>query len=692
MKQGLSYHFSKKRAGFVMLFIGHCFFAYSQTTDKMKEHSILIAAANFTVSVDGLLNDSVWQLATPLRNFRRQFPDDTSYARAQTTVYVYSDDKALYIAATCTDTSRKPYIVESLKRDFLFASNDNFSVIVDPYKTNQNGYVFSVTPFGVQREGQVINSGSSSNDIWDQAWRAAVQRNADGWTLEMAIPFSILRVKKGTDVWGINFVRNNVKSNEVSSWVPVPINQPYTRLGFTGTLQWIAAPQFPKPSLAFIPYTAVNIHKNHFTNEQTSASFDAGLDVKVPVFKSLNLDLTLNPDFSQVEVDRQIINLDRFDVLFPEQRQFFIENSDFFHYFGFSRIRPFFSRRIGLYNNQIIPLIAGARLSGNINADWRMGLMTLQTKSTGVLASQNYTVAALQRRVSNHSVFGAIAVNRQGKDYDKIAGNNYNRVLGVEYNLRTLNGRWSAEAFVNYNFSAVNKKGSFAGAIFGRREARKLSVETNLELVGNRYNPEVGYVPRKGINRLNTIVIYRIFPKSKNINQHTIHITSDIFHSFQSFQKLDNGFTVRYNIIFKNTAILSGGNERYFTRLTIPFDATGSGNVPLPDAVYQYRRWNLYYTSNYRKPFWINLQAGTGPYFNGKRTQLLAAVNKRFLPYGSVAVNAEYNDISFEKQAVQAKLWLIGSKIDLTFSKKLFFTSFLQYNTQTKNFNSNTRL
>lgn len=667
--------------------------SYTQTELKINStYQINIGENTGKIVLDGNLSDEGWQRTIPVTYFKRLFPDDTSYAQSQTAVYVCSDESNLYVAAVCYDTIKKSYVVESLKRDFVFSNNDNFSVIIDPHHSAQNGYIFSVTPFGIQREGQVINGGNSApNDIWDQKWQAAAKRYAAYWIAEISIPFSILRLKKENHIWGINFVRNNVKTNELSSWAPVPISQPYTKLGFTGSLQWSSTPGFPRSNTAIIPYTTLKLDKNYEQARPLEFRLDAGLDMKVPVMKSLNLDITINPDFSQVEVDRQIVNLDRFDIFFPEQRQFFIENSDFFSYFGFTRIRPFFSRRIGLYNNQIIPIIAGARLSGQINRKWRSGIMMMQTKKTETLAPQNYFVAALQRYVSNHSVFGLIAVNRQGKDYDKIIGNDYNRVIGLEYNLRTPDGKWDAEAFLHYNFSAVNRNGSFAGALFGRRRTKKLTLETNLELVGEKYNPDMGYVPRMGINRLNSYLTYRMFPSSKRINQHYVDVVSDIFHSFKSFQKLDEQLTIKYSVLFKNTSILAIDGQRYFTRLITPFDATGAGNTPLAVDQYSYSRTNIYFTSNYRRPIWISLQAGTGSYYNGTRKQLIAQVNKRFLPYGSISVNAEYNDIVLNQKSVNAHLLLIGSRVNITFSQSVFFTSFLQYNTQTGNFNINTR-
>lgn len=194
--------------------------SFAQTDMKINaSYKITISEQSAKITVDGNLEEQAWQKTIPVTGFKRLFPDDTSFAKSQTVVYTCSDYKNLYIAAVCYDTVDKPFVVESLKRDFIFASNDNFSVIIDPHQATQNGYIFSVTPFGIQREGQVINGGNSApNDIWDQKWQAAAKRYAGFWIAEMSIPFSILRLKNENESWGINFARNNVKTNEISSW------------------------------------------------------------------------------------------------------------------------------------------------------------------------------------------------------------------------------------------------------------------------------------------------------------------------------------------------------------------------------------------------------------------------------------------------------------------------------------------
>ena len=230
------------------------------------------------------------------------------------------------------------------------------------------------------------------------------------WIGEMAIPFKSIRYKSGSKEWGINFSRLDLKANEKSAWAPVPRQFPSVSLAYTGVLVWDEAPPIQKNNISLIPYVL------GYADEEKS-TFKIGGDAKFSLTPSLNLDLTINPDFSQADVDQQVTNLDRFELFFPERRQFFIENADLFANFGYSTIRPFFSRRIGLGT----PIQAGARLSGNIDNNWRVGLMNIQTQENEDigLPQQNFSVFTLQRKVQARSNINLMLVNKESfKDSD----------------------------------------------------------------------------------------------------------------------------------------------------------------------------------------------------------------------------------------------------------------------------------
>src|SRR5947209_3458179 len=210
---------------------------------------------------------------------------------------------------------------------------------------------------------------------WDHKWKSVVRHFSDRWVLEISIPFKTLRYKKNSAYWGINFSRNDLKTTEKSSWAPMPRQFPTASLAFTGTLVWDAPPPEPRSNVSVIPYFLTSTAKDYTNNKASGILGREGVDAKIAFSTALNLDLTVRPDFSQVEVDQQVTNLSRYELFFPEKRQFFLENGDLFGNFGYADIRPFFSRRIGL--NQ--PIDFGARMTGKLDKDWRIGLMDIQT-------------------------------------------------------------------------------------------------------------------------------------------------------------------------------------------------------------------------------------------------------------------------------------------------------------------------
>ncbi|MDW8466356.1 MAG: DUF5916 domain-containing protein [Chloroherpetonaceae bacterium] len=433
-------------------------------------------------------------------DFVQNFPFNTSLARAQTEVRATFDERTLYIAAVCYEAGTSAeFVVQSLRRDFNYDESDNFTVIIDPLSNQTTGFMFSVSPFGVQAEGLISGGGGFGTSMnWDNAWQAETHIDADKWVAEIAIPFNTLRFKSGISTWRINFARNNLKLPENSSWVAVPRVFRITNLAFAGELHWEKAPENYSANLSFIPYTIGSVVANYQTRAFPNPTANAGSDVKLALTSALNLDLTFNPDFSQVDVNRQITNLDRFTIFFPEQRQFFLENSDLFSSLGFRRIRPFFSRQIGLFNGQPTTILAGARLSGNLDASWRIGALMLQTARNDSLrySGNNYAVAVTQRLLFERSNLTVFGVSRQGANYRGIEGNDFNRVLGIDFNLATFDGRWLGKLFYHHNFTPRALPHQFATALFLRYEQPEFRLEWNHEFIGEHYNPEVGFVPR----------------------------------------------------------------------------------------------------------------------------------------------------------------------------------------------------
>ena len=408
----------------------------------------------------------------------------------------------------------------------------------------------------------------------------------------------------------------------------------------------------------------------------------------------MNLDLTVNPDFSQVEVDRQVTNLDRFELFFPEQRQFFLENSDLFANFGFDRLRPFFSRRIGLES----PIIAGARLSGKINQDWRLGVMNIATsKQDSVnLPAQNYSVLALQRRVFSRSNISAIFVNRDAFNFDDYLSegtqrNKYNRVAGVDFNLASNSNIWTGKIMYHHSFSPQDDGSSYAHGANLRYRTQYLLAEWNHEIVGEGYTAEVGFVPRKGYFRWQPVLEYKIYPKTEKLINHGPNIEANMFWD-PDFNLTDREIVASYEVQWSNTATLMIGGSDNYIKLLAPFDPTNSGGDSLATGTdYNWQTVALGFQSDRRKIFSYTLEASTGGYYHGNRTNFNGSIIYRYQPYGSISLNVTYDRIDLPDPFNDAKFWLISPKIDFTFTDKIFLTTFIQYNEQIDNVNLNAR-
>jgi hypothetical protein len=308
-----------------------------------SNYRINIHRTELPIKVDGKIDDLAWSTAELADNFFMVLPMDTSKSKARTTVQFCYDDKNLYLVAVCYKPRAGENMVESLRRDFNFGKNDNFLIFLDTFDDLTSGLSFGANAEGAQWDGLMYEGGKVDLN-WDNKWTSSVKNDDEKWIFEAAFPFKTLRYKKGIREWGINLSRNDLKLPEKSSWAPVPRQFPTAALAYTGTLVWDEEPPPPGPNISIIPYVLGNVSKDYENDKTVVYKGDIGGDVKIGVTSSLNLDLTINPDFSQVEVDRQVTNLDRFELFFPERRQFFLENADIFANFGYATLRPFFSR------------------------------------------------------------------------------------------------------------------------------------------------------------------------------------------------------------------------------------------------------------------------------------------------------------------------------------------------------------
>ncbi len=658
------------------------------------------------ITLDGNPDEAIWQASKPATGFWETFPSDTTLVQDQTEIYFGFDDANLYVAAKCY-VKGTDFVIPSLRRDYRAGGNDNLTLIFNPFKDKTNAIVFGMNPLGVTREALIYNGGESGDDFreeWDNKWRGESYIGEDYWSVEMIIPFTSLRFPDGDPQWYFNSYRFDTQSNTRSTWHRIPQNQIIMSLAYMGTIDFIGgAPKAQGGNLTVIPYVGGGVTKDYEAGTQVQWNGNVGGDAKIGIGSGLNLDLTVNPDFSQVEVDAQVINTTRFEVFFPERRQFFLENADLFSSFGFERLNPFFSRRIGVTQDTTTgvaiqnPIYYGARLSGKVNDDYRIGLLNMQTAPNfdQGLPSYNYTVAAGQRKVGDRSSLGGIFVNKQNfGDFTDSTGTNvnFNRVAGIDFNLATKDNKWNGKTFLHRSFSDGEDGDDYVhGAVLQFRE-RNWNLTYFHAYAGENYNAEVGFVPRKGVFT-SSIEAQRIdYPDNPNVVQKGPSV------EVQAFTQPGEGITdynydFRYNWQYANTQRFTVGAGFQNIYLFDGFDPTRTDATPLPGSQdYGYWRAGVSYQSDRRKKFSSRFEVDAGEFFNGYSYGIGGGLVYRYQPYGAINLRFNYQFIDLPDPYASTALFLIGPRIDLTFSKSVFLTTFLQYNEQFDNFNLNARL
>ncbi|MCB0845318.1 MAG: carbohydrate binding family 9 domain-containing protein [Bacteroidetes bacterium] len=655
--------------------------------------------------VDGFLVEKAWKNAEIATGFFQRFPADTSLAQSQTEVKLLYDDNFIYLGVICYDEVEGKYVANSMRRDFESRGTDFFSVMIDPFNDQINAFEFMLTPYGAQREALISNGGNgrdASSTSWDNKWYSKVKRYDGKWVIEMAIPFNTLRYKEGSTEWRINFARDDYKRNERTNWSWIPRNFRNTNLAYTGVLIWDKPLKKPGKNISVIPFISGGITDDYEDSEPKKITRGIGGDVKVGLTSSLNLDLTFNPDFSQVEVDRQVTNLDRFEITFPERRQFFLENADLFASFGTEGIRPFFSRRIGLAKDsatsETVPnqILAGARLSGKISKNLRVGLLNVQTANDDELGipSTNYTVAAVQRQVFGRSYIGAFLINKHSVHTPKdsaIYETYFDRVAGMDFNLATNNNKWVGKLFYHQNLMESDPTKAFAAGTNLRYNSARLEMEWDHQMVGDNYVSQVGFIRRSGYQRMAPRVEIKFYPKSKVLNYHGPEIENEMIWA-NEVGLSDRTSKIRWAFRFAGTTYLSIGYENAFVKLIDNFDPTRTEGPELAAGTeYSTHSMNFFYISDYRKPYSFFLRGNLGQYYNGFRAGLSGDASYRFPPYAVLSANFSINQVNLPKPYNSATLLLLGPKIDLTLANNLFISTLVQYNNQIDNININAR-
>jgi hypothetical protein len=679
---------------------------FSFAQDQHKSFTVKYIPTGKNIIPDGILDEAEWGKAESAKDYWQYFPSDSIQALQQSEVNILYDDDYLYIGLKVNAIGNN-YSLTSLKRDYRGSGVDSFTLLFDTYNDGTNAFLFGINPFGVRREGIISGGGNDRRDYnlsWDVKWQGNSKIYDDHYTSEIIIPLTSLKFKEGATKWRFNSYRIDTQSNERSSWSRIPQNQLIFSTAFMGDMVFEKPLGRSRTPLAIIPYINAISQKDFETDEGLN-NLKVGGDAKVAIGNNLNLDITINPDFSQVEVDDQVTNLTRFEVSLPEKRQFFIDNSDLFASFGDQRdANPFFSRRIGIAkdtaDNAIEnKIIGGIRLSGKLTKDLRVGLLNIQTAKDeeNEIPSNNNTMLALQQRVFSRSNIGMFFINKQSfEDYDFVdREDEYNRVLGLDYNLASLDNTWTGKLYAHKSYQPDDNIGNLSAGAVLRYQSRKYNFYAKGISIDEDFESDLGFIRRSGIVK-GILSAERVFwPKKGIIQNHAFQFFPIIvWDPSLDFKNTDYDFRTNWEATFTDQSRFNAVITNSYTFLFDSFDPTDTdGAVALPgDRGYYYSNVEIGYRSDTRKIFSFDVESSIGRFYNGKRLSLESMMTLRFQPKVFLSLILNYDKINLPDPYASADIWLVSPKVDITFSKSVFWSTLVQYSNQRDNLGFNSRL
>ena len=663
---------------------------------------------NTEIEIDGV-EDKLWSEVNGSSDYWQWRPSDSIKAKNQTNFKALYDDENLYFLIK-SNISGDKFTVYSLKRDFETASADYVQLIFDTFSDATNAFQFQTNHIGLKGDLLVSNGNRDPrldrNKSWDAIWYVESKLYNDFFLTELKIPLDQLYYGNNSKKWRFNMYRSDTNGQEHSVWSKVPQNQSIGNLAFMGNLIFEEPLGKQKKPFVLIPYINV-LNGKEFIHNNIVKRNQAGVDIKIPIANSLNLDFTLNPDFSQVEVDDRIVNTSQWEIKLPEKRQFFTQNSDLFSDFGTSRdAQPFFSRRIGISSNkdgELIEnkIISGIKLSGKINDKTRIGLLNILTDDDieNEIAQNNNTLLTFRKNVFNGSNFSFFFLNRESvKEYSFLNNKEkYNRVLGGEYNLASGDGKWFGKAFVHKSFrpSEINNKQNISSGIMITRNTNKSLIMFYSAYVGDDFRSDLGYYRRYGMYKFEPNYRFRIYPNNPKIQEIELsHYAAWVFRT-----ELENKYegNIHYSQIqlnYLSTSRLSFQRRQSKTYLYYDFDPTRSLNgKPLPkNNFYDYVDYIFSYKSSSRNIFNIDSSVSYGGFFNGNKFSFYNELAFRRQPIFNTSLKFNFDSIKLPSPYSSKDIWLISPKFEFTFSKKTFWTTYIQYSSQSEDLGINSRL
>ena len=703
----LKFHLSSKVINsLVLLFFLFMLSILNSQQNKLDYH---IKFSPNEIIIDGVADENSWKKANKMNANWQHFPNETNEFNNPTEVRILFDDENIYLL--CKSFSKtSDYVIPSLKWDFSGAASDKVNFLFDTFSDGNNAYMFGSNMLGVKSDILVANGGigSSRSDLnrtWNGNFDVEGKVYEGYYLIEMKIPLSTFNYPENSKSWRFNFFRFDTEENQRTTWTRIPQEFKGYNLAFMGKIIFEIPLKKSKGKTWLIPFVNGFTEKD-FSENKSGNDFKYGLDIRVPLKSELNLDVTFNSDFSQAEIDDEIVNFTRFEFKMPEKRQFFVENNDIYTNFGEDlMMNPFFSRRIGLARNTQGDLIenkilSGIRISGKINNNLKLGFLNMLTDedlSNNIPMNLN-SVISLHQRVFKRSLVKFIFVNRQNtQDYEFVNyEDQFNRVAGIEYDLITQKNKWNGRAYFYKSFEKVEKDDNTSAGFTINRTTRNHKLRINYHYLGDDFRSDLGFMRRKGVSKLKPHYQYTIYPKKGNLN--AISFRYQYVFYYKHNDQIEN---IHYNtswlfstIRFKNQSEFS---IKYINRAEyIPYDFDPTGVDPLNEIKGEKNYYSEFleaqYSSDPSKDFIYDFSCETGKFFGGRIVSLRKNLYYRIQPKLVSSLKLNYDKIKLGSNFPTTNIFLANSKFDFTFTKTFYWATIFQYGSQSENFGINSRL
>ncbi len=626
--------------------------------------------------LDGMVDDPLWRSANVVTGFRQREPNEGEVATEKTEVRILYTRHAVYFGIHCYDSEPSRIVATELRRDVSQDLDDHFEILIDSNHDRRDGYVFQINPLGTQVDGLIVeeHGNDSSSDFdpgWDGVWVSEARITSDGWTATIEIPFTTLNFTKSNNViWGLNFKRFIRRKNEEDLWSAYRRTFGLAKVSRAGELTGIT--DIGGGRLFIVkPYGLVQYDKQDGQNAKFPLT--GGVDVKYGLRSNLVLNLTGNTDFADVDVDQVRFNLTPFKIFIPEKRQFFLENAGVFDFKLGADDQLFFSRQIGIdpVTGQQVPINGGAKLTGTIGR-LALGVMDIDTRSSGPNPYANYAVARLKESLWGGSYVGAMGI-------DKRSGNvpdSYNQTGGVDtrlvfYKNLVVNGHLaetqspgkpSGDSDVGTN---VTYNSNWLDATVARRK------------IGPNFNPEVGFIEITDSNREYADATFKTRPRIAGIRE--LQFEGFIFHSPDTHNVVQTQeWQGTFRAEFHSGAYTDDDIADVFTqRITTPLNIYKS--IFIPNGLYHFARHQLTYGSRQDRRFTYNFFERFGSYYTGTLNEFRVRANYR--PTSRFSVSAVQTWNRFRLPQGNFSVDLASLQGNYSFSRFLTFSSTIQMDT-----------